>query len=135
MTGLTDASVIVIPLAGIKTIDFESPETGRNYDYAPGGGARVAARLFGAGQELFSLGYGIAWARTVSGTSNNNTLQFFRATARVPITGQFGIGGGYGWYSRKTTYVGFSEPRRTQSEWRAFGTLSFGATGLRKPRD
>jgi len=132
---LNDVSAIAIPLAGIKTTNFTNPQTGRNYDYAPGGGARVAARLFGAGQELFSLGYGIAWARTVSGSSNNNTLQFFRATGRIPIAGQFGIGGGYGWYSRKTTYVGFSEPRRTQSEWRAFATLSFGATGMRKPRD
>jgi hypothetical protein len=49
---LTDASLFVFPLAGIQTIDFESPETGRNYDFAPGGGARVAARAYFRGREI-----------------------------------------------------------------------------------
>ena len=31
-----------------------------------------------------------------------------------------GLGLRSGWYSRKTTYPGFFEPRKTQSEWRAF---------------
>jgi hypothetical protein len=45
LTAATDVSVIAIPLAGIKTTDFENPQTGRNYDYAPGGGVRAEARL------------------------------------------------------------------------------------------
>jgi len=40
--------------------------------------------------------------------------------ARVPIAGPVGAGAAYYWYSRKTTYPGFFEPRKTQSEWRAF---------------
>ena len=83
----------------------------------PGGGAA----LWGA-RELLAVGYGIAWAHTVNGVSRNNTLQFFRATARIPIAGPLGVGGGYWWYSRLTSYPGFFEPRRTQSEWRAFLT-------------
>lgn len=120
LTGLTDASVIAIPLAGIKTTDFANPETGRNYDYAPGGGARVAARAYLGGREVLAAGYGVAWTRTVNGVSRNNTLQFFRTTARVPIAGPVGAGAAYYWYSRKTIYPGFFEPRRTQNEWRAF---------------
>ena len=132
LAAATDVSLLAIPLAGIKTTDFANPQTGRNYDYAPGGGARIAVRLFGGARELAAVGYGIAWTHTVNGVSKNNTLQFFRATARVPIWGPLGVGGGYWWYSRQTTYPGFFEARKTQSEWRGFLNLSFGGSELRK---
>jgi hypothetical protein len=130
LDAVTDASAIAFPLAGIQTTDAENPTTGRNFDYAPGGGFRVAARLYGAGREIFAAGYGVAWARTTNGSSTNNVLQFFRASARVPITRALGVGGRYSWYSRQTTYTGFFEGRRTQSEWRVFVDLAF-ARGLR----
>ena len=41
------------------------------------------------------------------------------------VLGRLGVGGGYAWYSRKTSYSGFFEPRKTQSEWRLFGTWAF----------
>jgi len=116
---LTDASLMVAPLAGIKTTDFEHAETTR-YDYAPGGGARVAGRAYVGGREVLGLGYGVVWAHTVNGISKNNVLQFFRAVGRIPIFGPMGAGAGYSWYSRKTSYPGFFEPRRTQGEWRVF---------------
>ena len=129
-----DASVI--PLAGVKTIDFENPETGRNYDYGPGGGVRAGVRIYLGGRELLDVGYGVAWIATVNGFSDDNTLQFFRAEGTVPVAGWFGVGGGYRWYSRKTSYSnGFFEPRQTQSEWRVFLSFAFGAEGLRAPRD
>ena len=122
---LSDASVMVFPLAGIRTINFEHPETGRNYDYAPGGGVRVAGRAYLGAREVVALGYGVAWAHTVNGFSTNNTLQFFRGVARVPIYKAFGVGAGYSWYSRKTSYPGFFEERKTQGEWRAFVNAAF----------
>jgi hypothetical protein len=122
---LTDASIFAFPLAGIRTTDFEHPETGRNYDYAPGGGARVAGRIYFAGREVLGLGYGVAWAHTVNGVSDNNTLQFVRAVARVPLGGPLGAGAGYSWYSRKTSYPGFFEERKKQSEWRVFVNAAF----------
>jgi Domain of unknown function (DUF3943) len=128
---VTDLSAIAIPLAGIQTIDFASPDTGRNYDYAPGGGLRVAARLYAGAREVIAAGYGIVWARTVDGVSRNNTLQFLRVTGRIPIWGPLGVGGGYWWYSRKTTYTGFFERQKTQSEWRAFLNFAIGGSQLR----
>jgi len=128
---MTDLSLIAIPLAGIQTIDFTSTETGRNYDYAPGGGARVAARLYAGPREVLAVGYGIVWAHTVDGVSRNNTLQFLRVTGRIPIVGPLGVGGGYWWYSRKTTYPGFFERQKTQSEWRAFLNFAVGGSKLR----
>jgi Domain of unknown function (DUF3943)/Outer membrane protein beta-barrel domain len=122
---VTDISALAVPLGAVQTTDFLNPTTGRNFDYGPGGGIRAGARFFVRGREVGGLGYGVAWMATAQGTSDNNTLQFFRATARVPIVGRLGVGGGYAWYSRKTSYSGFFEPRKTQSEWRLFGTWAF----------
>lgn len=123
LVGLTDVSVLAVPLAGIRTIDVENPETGRNYDYAPGAGARVAARVFFGGHEVLGGEYGVIWAHTVNGASDNNTLQFARAVARIPL-GLFGAGAAYSWYSRKTSYPAFFEARQTQAEWRVFANVS-----------
>jgi len=51
----TDLSAILIPLAGIKTVDFATSEEERTYDYAPGAGVRLSAKLLNArGVELAS---------------------------------------------------------------------------------
>ena len=128
LAAATDFTVLAIPLAGIKTTDFANPQTGRSYDYAPGGGVRAEARLYAGAREIAAAGYGIIWTRTVDGASRNNRLEFFRGEIRVPVTGVLGVGGSYSWYSRKTTYPGFFESQRTQNEWRAFVNVAFGAS-------
>jgi hypothetical protein len=120
----TDVTAIVFPLAAIRTTDFLNPETGRSYDFAPGGGFRVAARLYRKEWEIVRLGYGLAFAHTANGISSSNTLQFVRASARLPISRSVGVGAGYSWYSRRSRYAGFHEPTSTQSEWRLFASLS-----------
>jgi hypothetical protein len=132
----TEITALGIPLAGVKTIDVNAPQTGRNYDYGPGGGARAGARLYAKDDQIVDASYSVVWTHTVNGVSDNNTLQFFRATATVPIAGPLGVGGTYDWYSRKTSYrSAFFEPRQTQTQWGVFVSLSFGAHGLRKPKD
>jgi len=120
----TDVTAIAFPLAAIRTVDTLNPETGRTYDFAPGGGFRVAARLYRKEWEIVRVGYGVAFAHTANGTSSSNTLQFFRASARLPLSRSVGAGAGYSWYSRRTTYPGFQEAPATQSEWRLFASLS-----------
>ena len=66
------------------------------------------------GVSIVGVGYGVAWAHTVNGVSDNSTLQYFRSTVRIPVAGPVGVGGGYSWYSRKTIYRGFFEARKTQ---------------------
>ena len=121
----SDLSLIAFPLAGIQTTDFTTAQTGRNYDFAPGGGVRAAGRVYLKGREILGIGYGVAWAHTVNGVSDNNALQFFRAVARIPVPGPVSAGLGYSWYSRKTSYSGFFEARRTQSELRGFVNAAF----------
>ncbi len=120
LVAVTDLSAIAFPLAGIQTIDFENPETGRSYDYAPGGGLRAEGRIYAGGREVLGVGYGVVWARTANGPSDTNTLQFFRAVVRLPLAGAVSAGAAYSWYSRKTTYTGFFEALKTQNEGRAF---------------
>lgn len=81
--------------------------------------------MYLGGREVLDVGYGIAWTHTVNGVSDNNTLQFVRGTARVPLFGFFAGGAGFSWYSRKTTYPGVFVDRRTQSEWRVFVNATF----------
>lgn len=120
----TDVTAIAFPLAAIQTVDTLNPETGRTYDFAPGGGFRGDARLYRKEWEIVRVGYGVAFAHTANGTSRSNTLQFFRASARLPLSRSVGAGAGYSWYSRRTTYPGFQEPPASQSEWRLFASLS-----------
>lgn len=130
----TDVSAILVPLAGIQTIDFTTPSTERTYDYAPGGGLRAGATLLNArGLELISVAYSGIRLHTTSGVSDRSTLHFLRGVGRIPISRRFGLGAGYWWYARKTTYPEFMEPRQTQSEWRVFFNATVGASGMRKP--
>jgi hypothetical protein len=110
----------VYPMASIKTLDALDPTTGRDYDFASGGGLSVAARLKKADDEIATLSYGVAWTATSSGVSKNNTLQFFRAAARLPIADGFGAGASYSLYLRQTSYANLPTQHRTQPEWGAF---------------
>jgi hypothetical protein len=132
LAATTDVSVLAIPLAGIKTTNFDETATGRNYDYAPGGGLRAEVRLYGGAREIIAVGYGVVWGRTVNGASRDNRLQFFHASARIPIAGALGLGGSYSWYGRQTTYSRFAPVEKTQNEWRAFLNFAFG-TSRRPP--
>ncbi len=120
----TDVTAIAFPLAAIETTDYLNPETGRTYDFAPGGGLRLAGRLYRKEREILRLGYGLAYAHTANGSSSSNVLQFFRASARLPLGKSIGMGAGYSWYSRRTTYSGFQEAPGTQSEVRLFASFS-----------
>lgn len=118
-TATTDAGFIVFPLAGVQTTDFENPETGRNYDYGPGAGFRLSARLDVGGVGA-AVSYFAGRSFTADGTSDASTLQFLNVGARVPLFLKLGLGAGYSWYSRKTTYPRFFEAQKTQSEWRVY---------------
>ena len=128
----TDLSAILIPLAGIQTVDFVNADSA--YDYAPGAGLRAGAKLLNErGLELVSVSYSGIWLHTVDGVSDESKLHFLRGIGRIPLSRRFGVGGSYWWYARKTTYPGFTEPRQTQSEWRIFFNATVGASGMRKP--
>ncbi len=114
------ALVNVYPMAAIKTIDAIDPTSGRDYDFAAGGGLSLAALLKKGDNEIAAVSYGLAWTATANGVSTTNTLQFFRAALRLPIVDGFGAGASYSLYHRQTSYASLPSQRRTQTEWGAF---------------
>ena len=114
------ALVNVYPMAAIKTIDALDPASGRDYDFASGGGLSIAARLKKADNEIATVSYGVAWTSTANGVSTTNTLQFFRAAVRLPIADGFGAGASYSLYHRQTSYASLPSQRKTQTEWGVF---------------
>ncbi|MGH9398755.1 MAG: DUF3943 domain-containing protein [Thermoanaerobaculia bacterium] len=116
----TGVTASIFPLAAIKTSEAIDALSGRNYDYAPGGGLRIDTTLHRAGRDLATVAYGVGWARTVDGPSSSNTLQFLRVSAVVPLGKRFGAGVLYQWYSRDTSYAGAASQHQSQSEWRVF---------------
>jgi hypothetical protein len=70
--------------------------------------------------EIATLTYGVAWTDTANGVSTSNTLQYFRAAARLPIADGFGAGASYSLYRRQTSYASLPSQSRTQPEWGAF---------------
>ena len=120
----TRVEASIFPLAAVKTLETADPLSGRNYDYAPGGGVRLGAMLLSAGRQLAEVTYGIGWTRTVEGTSTSNTVQSLRAMARLPLGEAFGLGAAYQWYSRDTSFPSAPREFKSQSEWRVFLTRS-----------
>lgn len=117
----TDLAASVFPLAAFRTTDAINPLSGRNYDYAPGGGVRIEGTLRRAGRSLAALAYAVAWSGpTLDGVSKSNTFQFFRASAFLPLGERTSLGSSYSWYSRDSRYDSFAPQRRSQSEWRVF---------------
>ena len=127
LAAVTDLEALAAPITAIQTTEAVNPRTGRDYDFGPGGGVLAGVLVERDGREVLDAGYGVVWSHTVNGTSDHNTAQFLRATAVIPIAGPFGLGGGYRWYSRKSSFAdGRPASRQTQSEWRAFVSLTFG---------
>jgi opacity protein-like surface antigen len=122
---VSQVSLLALPMAAVRTTDALNPVSGRNFDYGPGGGARIELRLLASGREAASVGYAAAWTHTTDGSTNNNALQFLRVVGRIPIAGKLGAGAAYNWYSRKSTYANFFEATHSQSEWRVFGSWVF----------
>jgi hypothetical protein len=110
----------VYPLAAIKNVDGPEQKSTRDYDFGSGGGLSIAGRLMKADCEIATLTYGVAWTDTANGVSTSNTLQYFRAAARLPIADGFGAGASYSLYRRQTSYASLPSQSRTQPEWGAF---------------
>jgi hypothetical protein len=122
----TDLAGVVTPLEGVQTTNFNLPESTRNYDYAPGAGARGAISVRSDGFDFLSVAYGITWDWTVSGASRGNKLQYFSAEARIPAGRRIALGAASRWYSRETRYSSFAVDRRTQNELRVFLSFKLG---------
>lgn len=123
----TEALAVVAPLAAVKNdyLAESSGIVGRAFDYGPGAGASAALRVRRRELDLATLAYAVLWTHTSNGISRSNTLQSFRAEARIPVAGAFAVGGSWGWERRLTTYDEFDTTRTDATQWRAFASWIF----------
>jgi hypothetical protein len=123
----TEAGLRAFPLSALQT-DYpvqDLAETGRTYDYGPGGGPRVTVALRRRGIDLVSASYEAIWIRTVNGVSLHSAVQFARIEAKCPITESFSVGTSWNWDQRITSYDQNPTVRTSHTQWRIFGALTF----------
>ena len=97
--------------------------TGRDYDMGPGFGTGTRVTLQHLGADLMEAGYRVIWTRTSAGISHHSTVQFAWVNATCPISRFFGVGAGWAWDSRLTSYDQFPSLRSAHTQWRVFGVL------------
>ena len=120
----TEALARGILLAGIKSPEYVVTGEGRDYDYGPGGGARLDATLKVRGIGSLRAGYEANWIKTVDGTDSDHVLERALVRARVLITERIGVG--VGWKGRRihSHYASYPDEVQKVSEYRAFVSLA-----------
>jgi hypothetical protein len=94
----------------------------RDYDYAPGLGARFDAAIRKAGRDLFSLQTRGIWLRSVYGADARHLALSTKLVVAVPIRSVVAIGGEAALTCRRSTYPG-AEVVREDPEIRAYVAL------------
>ncbi len=121
----TEVAAISYPLAALLTDypadGFAIPTRGRPYDYGQGGGARALASLYRDGLDLLLFSYEAVWLGTSNGISVHSAIQSFHAEGRLPLSSTLGMGAGYTWSKRITSYSHRSTVEVEGLQWRVFG--------------
>lgn len=102
----TEAYATAFPVAGIQT-DYSSRNleaVGRTYDYGPGIAARASARLRTGSVDAATMTYMVGWFHTSNGISRGSRLQLISVEGRLGLTPILGVGAGFTWLDRLTTY-------------------------------
>ncbi len=119
----TEAGVLGMPIVGLG-VDYPHQEeentAGRTYDYGPGFGAQATARVRRREIDLLTLVWSLVGQRKSSGISKSSQIQTFSAEARLPLTRNLVVGGGWSWGERTTTYDELPTIDVSGTAWRVF---------------
>jgi hypothetical protein len=119
----TEAGVLGMPIVALG-IDYrnedEESAAGRTYDYGPGFGVQASARVRRREIDLLVLAWSLVGQRKSSGISKSSRIQTFSAEARVPLTRNLVVGGGWSWGERATTYDQLPTVDLSGTAWRVF---------------
>lgn len=101
-----EATATAFPVAGIQTdyADVGLAKVGRTYDYGPGIAARAEARLRKGDVDVATVTYMVGWFHTSDGVSKGSRLQRLSVEGRWSVTPKVGLGAGFTWLDRLTTY-------------------------------
>lgn len=98
--------------------------TPRTYDFGPGVGFDLAAKLRVGGFPVLTARWHGAYLHSVSGSPAEHYIQFPSIEVAVPVTGTFGIGAYAGWFHRRSAYTGQPGETTSAPEWRAYAVLN-----------
>jgi hypothetical protein len=119
----TEAGVLGMPIIALGT-DYRDEDVentaGRVYDYGPGFGAQASARVRWREIDLLVLSWSLVGQRKSNGISKSSRIQAVSAEARVPVTRNLVVGGGWSWGERTTTYDSLPTVGLSGTAWRVF---------------
>lgn len=119
----TEAGVLGMPIVALG-VDYRdaglSSTAGRTYDYGPGYGAQASARVRRCEVDLLVLAWSLVGLRKASGITKSSRIETVSAEARVPLTRNLVVGGGWSWGERVTIYDRLPTVDVSGTAWRAF---------------
>ena len=119
----TEVGLMGIPIIGVG-VDYPEENiastSGVTYDYGAGFGAQVSARLRRREVDLLVLAWSLVGQRASNGISKSSRIQALSAEARLPLTRNLVVGGGWSWGERTTTYDRLPTVDSSGTAWRVF---------------
>ncbi len=119
----TEVGLMGIPIIGVG-VDYPEENiastSGVTYDYGAGFGAQVSARLRRREVDLLVLAWSLVGQRASNGISKSSQIQALSAEARLPLTRNLVVGGGWSWGERTTTYDRLPTVDSSGTAWRVF---------------
>ena len=120
----TEALIVGAPLASLFTghPNESTVEIGRKYGWGPAAGLAAGFRVERNGIEYLRGDYTLTWVEGTNSLSRNSTIHGVRVEGRVPLVGEFGLGGSWVWQRRLSSYDEFRTETVTSPAWTAFVT-------------
>jgi hypothetical protein len=120
----TEALLVGSPLTSLFTghSSESTIEIGRRYGWGPAAGLTAGFRVERNGMEYLRGDYALTWVHGTNSLSRNSTIHGVRVEGRIPVVGEFGLGGSWVWQRRLSTYDDFPTEAVTSPSWTAFVT-------------
>lgn len=119
----TEAGLLGMPIIGVG-VDYPrenaASTSGVTYNFGAGFGAQASARVRRREVDLLVLAWSLVGQRASNGISKSSRIQAVSAEARLPLTRNLVLGGGWSWGERITTYDRLPTVDSSGTAWRVF---------------
>lgn len=112
-------------ILGATQSDYNQQLEGRNYDYGPGLGTILGARLLYKNRLLGTAAYTGLWIHTIDGTESSHYQDALLLEGRYWVTRSLGVGLSYSNYNRRSDYTGADDVVESSDFVRAFVSAAF----------
>ena len=119
----TEVGLTGMPIIGVG-VDYPEENiastSGVTYDYGAGVGAEASARMRRREVDLLVLAWSLVGQGASNGISRSSRIQALSAEARLPLTRNLLVGGGWSWGERLTTYDRLPTVETSGTAWKVF---------------